>query len=321
MKRFICYIFTVLVGTGLASGVSYAAGGEAALLVTPVRQELSIAPGQVATKPVRITNRSNDRIRVVPSARDYSPADDGDDVIYERNPNKVAVASWVRIGSTGFELAPGESRDVAVTLVAPQRAPVGSYYATTLFTAEPLVPSEPAMAQVAGKAQVGSLFFITVEPVALRSGEIAAWRHMAPWHAARLTFMAGFRNNGDTFLRPKGTVVVKDWLGREVERIPTEGKTVIQGTTRNWQIMGSDFHLPGRYRAELQLEVPGTVLTPSAVTGFWLIPWWFVVLVSLFALTLGGIWARRYRRQIAEQEHLAENRLFAWVYRWLHRRR
>lgn len=135
------------------------------LTISPVRTELTIAPGTVQTGQLMISNTTSNDMDVVMNAEVFNVIDEN--YTYSFNPTSP-VAGWVRFDPTTTTLASGKSKTIDYSINVPVTGEPGGKYLSLFATT-----SVKSTKETAGYSErVGSLLYITVSGDVSRTGYV-----------------------------------------------------------------------------------------------------------------------------------------------------
>lgn len=286
------------------------------LRITPVRQELILAPGQQDSYEIEITNvSSGDMESVVAILNDF----ESDNVsgqprllVRDDQSSPFSLREYVTLPEP-FALKSGESRSVTVGVNLPTEISPGGYFGAVRFA--PSTIGNIDQGNVALTASVGSILLVsvpgdvpegmTLEKIEARRGESSGTFFEAAPDVAAITL----KNTGNTILKPFGQVIVKDIFGNETHRYEFNGGqlrgNVLPQSSRTFEDSIENLGPIGRYTIEANLsfgEGGGTIL--QGTTTFWVVPWKILLLV--IALIAVVVWVatrgvKTYNRKIVER--------------------
>lgn len=194
--------------------------------VSPSLTEFSAVPGNTGEQQITVFNDGDEPFGVTTSVRKYGGA-----------PQDLSARDFMEVSPETFELAPGESQGVRVSIDVPANAPSGGRYATVTFSTD-AKQSGAAGAGVSGEIGVPQLFTINgagpierearidrIVPVLLEDGTIG--------------FQLVVDNPGNIHFFPQGTLdVTCGGTPTQTLQIP-RGTAVVPGTERIVGVDGS----------------------------------------------------------------------------------
>lgn len=113
-----------------------------------------------------------------------------------------------------------------------------------------------------------------------------------------IMFTARFRNVGTVHVRPLGSIVIRNYRGKDVASVFLPEWNVLPGAIRKFEGESNEAFWPGRYSALLEATygTNGDVLTAEA--KFWIMPWRKMLTAFLMlggAIGIGILTRRRFR--------------------------
>lgn len=107
-----------------------------ALRVSPVDIQVDHETGPVDHE-IRVDNLGSEPAQIVTELSEFTVTEDGTTEF--PGPDGLSATSWVELDADEFEIAPGERRDVGVTVDVPDDAEPGERYVSVIFS----VPGDP----------------------------------------------------------------------------------------------------------------------------------------------------------------------------------
>jgi hypothetical protein len=241
-KRFVlCRCAVIILSGFVVFGISLPARAQMGLGLVPMRNELTIAPGQQVSGALKLSSESGAKVRIRAEVDDFF-IDETDTPQFERDvPHEAAYSckTWLGLNPMEIELEKGGSLLVRYTIRVPADAVEGSYNCAAGFTT--LRPAGETAAegmgmhmavrivsafyvQVGKPAVLGSLKEIKLEaippPAAPAEGAAAkdvkdtpdSKEAKAGWQAVVV-----LENSGKMYFRPAGKLEVLDAQGKTVE--------------------------------------------------------------------------------------------------------
>jgi len=243
-----------------------------AVEVEPLRVELTAAPGSAAVAVLKVTNYRSDPVRIHAQTGAYRYAFTAHTVLPD-DPAKhhlPSCQSWVSIDTGELPLGPAASGALILTVAVPQDAahsPVGEYVAAILVDEhpQPATPSAPGAGTVAILPRIAIPLYVTLEGRQTPRGRIAAFTATPGPKAGIVQLLLTIANDGETHVRPMGTVLVTNDR-REVVHRAGLGRTVpifpqFQEGLPLWVPLGA-----GRYTAIATVDLGGPGLLQRELT-------------------------------------------------------
>jgi hypothetical protein len=247
------------------------------LSIQPVKASYTLKPGESVTASILLTNQSDEAVNIDMKVEDFVPVAGGDTISFVgRAPGLTTVKDWVTLDKkTSFIFNKGESKQIPFTVKVPLNAEPGSHFGVAFFKATRV---SELQAQLKIGTQVGMLIFITVPGNHLQSGKIVDFSAPRFLEQGPVPFIMKFENTGTVHFEPKGEVVVKNMFGKDIAHVPIEGEVVlptgIKRIVSNWNVTG---FLLGYYKAVANVRDGEGNLLSSQVTGFYVIPVWYIL--------------------------------------------
>lgn len=281
--------------------------------VSPVREELTIQPGQSQTVEITVENVTSAPIVAHPVINNFEPSDkeDGEPRLLLDGDSPGSGNDFRSLVSNipNIPLKAGERKNVPVTINVPGNAAGGGYYGAIRFS-----PSEiDDELQVSLTASVGVIFLIKVPGNITERLELQSLSAGRDERSGSLFFnspdktVIRLKNTGTIHLQPFGRIQVKDWRGNVISNEEFNNSdprsNILPNSIRRFETPLNAKASFGRYRIEANLGY-GTEQSEliSASTTFWVLPIWFLATVGvLIALIVAAIifWraGRRKRRR------------------------
>lgn len=271
------------------------------LQISPTRSEVSASPGEVKPFSLTIKNVTDGPLTAKAFINDFESDNvSGTPQIIvdenQRTPN--SIANMLK-GLSDIELAPGQTKEVKLSLDVPGNASPGAYYGAVRYAAVPKDAQQSGDRQVSLTASVAHLVFLEVagdinEQIQLESlkaqlnGKASSFFIKKPNESA-----VGIKNLGNGFSRPFGTVTVNNMLGKQVSSYEVNDTSpkgiILPNSSRVFTSPLNGVSFPGRYSqtAAVAYGNGGEVVTYKS--SFWYVPIWAIVvlLLILIAIALG----------------------------------
>ncbi len=242
--------------------------------ISPLTFELTANPGDAITNQVKVYNPSNATIGIKMEIEDFTVMGEIGHVKLEPAETETySIARWIKMEPEEFTLEPKEQKFVTFTINVPENAEPGGHYGSILAGTTAVVGGEFVGAGVAGR--VGALVLLSV------AGEVEenliVKEFFAPYYSeyGPINFTIRFENKGTIHLKPKGFVVITNWLGKKVADVGFVQRNVLPNSVRKIETSWDRKWLwAGRYTATLvgSYGLSNTSLVPRVIT-FWAFPW------------------------------------------------
>ena len=291
------------------------AGSASGLSISPLRQELTLKPGQADKIDVTLKNITGGSITAKVSVRDFESDNvtGNPKVITDPNFKSPASIRNFLIGLDDVPLAVGEQKTVSIPVQTPNNAVPGAYYGLVEYQAVPGGNNNPAgNNKVALSAAVSQLVFITVPgniTERMQVNAIHVYRDKAGTNEGlfftSIPQAAGIelRNLGNGFAKPFGHIGLQNSEGKEIYSYELNGgitrAIVLPSSSRIFKDPIKNITRPGRYTIVANVSYGSGSAILTAKKTFWYIPKWVIVALVVIVLLLVGVVylaRRRYKR-------------------------
>lgn len=258
------FVFGLTVSTVFAIGIK------------PLRTELTIDPGASVTAKVRVINSESVPIKAKVDMEIYTKNDELGFPVVETisDDHPMNIRSWVTFNDPMIEIAPNSEKEVSFTVTVPSDAEPGGRYASIVY--EPVVNSAEAGLKV--NARVASLILIDVTGAKRFDNSVTGFgpKDDAFYGDQHPTFVVRFVNNGNTHVKPNGSIALIDESGQQLlqiakyqdpktgafvtaDTIPVNivGGNVLPGSARNFEGVWNENVQTGKFTAKLRIEPIG----------------------------------------------------------------
>lgn len=244
----------------------------------PATIEDAAEPGEVKEYSVGVTNLSDSTLTYFVFTKDIIGVEPGGVPLYaDEDAEKTGyeLTQWVTLDAEELTLAPGEEKQVKITIDVPEFATPGSHFGGMFVSLDP-----PKLRTVGASVgyQVANIISIRVAGDAVVNAQIRQFSTGNYIYGdSTVDFQARVENKGTVLVRPLGPLEVFNMFGKRVAIMTfNESKAgIFPLTTRDfditWEDEGPGF---GRYQAILSLVYgdQGRQSTISSTVTFWIIP-------------------------------------------------
>lgn len=217
-----------------------------------------LAPGAEAAGSVRLRNPDDEPVTVEFAALDADTAQLGGTAYRPSDIEPAAVGAWLSLDKSRISLAPGEEALAHFAVRVPEETPPGQYLAGIAA----YIPVEREGTPTAGAASAGAS--IIVQPRYVLGVEVDVPGEWTPsltiTGANALEQPSGtklgiaIRNDGDTFLRPRGSVTLSNAEATPILSEPIELGAFITGTDITYPVAWPGVPQGGDYGVEVELH-------------------------------------------------------------------
>ena len=269
------------------------------LSAIPPRLDITIKPGEVITKELKIRNESKIERIITTSSKDFIVTDNEgtpiqlDDV--DESANRWAASSWIHLSPSNFKIKPGETKSLMITIIAPDDALAGGHYSMVLHS-----PKNESILTETGsfiETNVGTLVYITVPGDIKEDARVTEFSAPGFSEYGPIPFKTIVANLSDIHITPAGSIAITNWLGGKTADLPLNLTNIFPNTSREFQNILSRKWLFGRYTATINAGYGTTGQALAATIFFWVIPWRLIILITVALLLVLVIYTLVRRQQ------------------------
>jgi hypothetical protein len=258
--------------------------------VSPLVVDREVEKRDILVETITITNNDAHMIRIYPTVNEIA-LDEGGAIKTFVEPSMTAdktsaVTTWLEISRARLEIAPGEKKEIELTIRVNPDVAAGEYHAFVGFP-EGSNRGEAEAKVYAGNAQ-GTVVRIGVDKVQnqfLRLARFSVEKFIKQASEGAVTY--ALDNPGEDPVIPQGEIIFYDNNGNEVSSVPINpDKTVIEGKKKmDFTSMVPEDLKMGKYKAFLSVEY-GDHQTASVhdTAFFYVLPLWNVVIIFVVVL-------------------------------------
>jgi hypothetical protein len=253
------------------------------LTAIPPRLEITVKPGEVVTKEIKVRNESATDKVISTSVKDFIVTDDlGTPLQIEstdQSANRWAASSWIQISPTQLKLKAGETKSLVLTVIAPDDALAGGHYAMVLHTPQ----NDISMTQTGAAVQtnVGTLLYITVPGNINENASIKEFSAPKFSEYGPISFKTVITNLSDIHITPAGAINVYNTLGFQTAQIKLDNTNIFPYTSRDFINILQRKLMLGRYKAQINAIYGTTGQLLTATIFFWVIPYKLITLLLI----------------------------------------
>jgi len=258
------------------------------LTAIPPRLEITVNPGEVITKEIKIRNESNTEKSISTSVRDFIVTDDlGTPLQIEttdQSSNRWTASSWIQISPTSLLLKPGETKSLVLTVITPEDALAGGHYAMVLHTPQNDITITQTGAAI--QTNVGSLVYITVPGDITQNASIKEFSAPKFSEYGPINFKTVITNLSDVHITPAGAINIYNTFGLKSAQINLDNTNIFPGTSREFINTLNRKLMLGRYKAQINAAYGTTGQLLTATIFFWVIPYKLIALLLAIILII-----------------------------------
>jgi hypothetical protein len=287
--------------------------------VSPLRSDITIAPGASQNVPITISNPTSSAIEITPVENDFTSADEEGNPALILNANTFAPTHSLKrfmAPLSPITIPAGKGVTITVLITVPKTAQAGGYFGAIRLTPTSLGSG----GQVNLSANAASLILLTVpgptvEKLALTDFDIqqngkTGTNFTTP---SNLEAYIRFENKGNLQEGPFGVIDVKNGskIVYEDQFNTTEPRDVIlPDGARRWDVPLKNVGTFGYYSVTATLAYGATNQTIEVTKSFWIIPTYVIIgaivaaIILIAVIILIIVLVRRRRRRIIRQRSL-----------------
>jgi P pilus assembly chaperone PapD len=289
------------------SSPTLAQGG---IKVSPAKIDLVIGKGQTAEEVISVENQGDRLARIRVYAMDFSIDKESDFAFNEPGHESYSCARWLTIDEAEFDLNPGESKGVKVTVSVPTEVEPGGHYAALFFETAPLEAPPGVSVTIAGR--IPSLFYLTIpgitEADVFSDAEIASL--LLPGWVEKGSVEMGVvvRNTGNVHLTIAAKAYFSGFRGEKIGELDLGQMVILPRSERIMKGSWEKTPLFSKVKASVVIgyfDQQGELVNKTKTADFWVIPWKLVlIIVVALGLLILLIWRlrKRYRLRIERKQ-------------------
>ena len=277
-------------------------------VVGPGKLELQLSPGQSQTIDLTVANRlGSDKIFSI-SEEDFTGSNNPDQPVIllgsDRGP--YSLKDDIYIPSPTIPIPFGDKAHIPITVTVPMNAQPGALYGSVLVSVVSVTGTTTSNGIGASNpiiTRIGTLFFVRIPGEVNAEGRLSGFSLASGgvvWSSSLsktspILFNILFKNTGDVYLAPYGTISVTNMMGSTVANISVDPWFAMPQSVRFRQVEWDPTFLFGRYVAHAVINrgyVSTSTATDTADVVFWVIPWGIILLVFVGLVII--IWAIRW---------------------------
>lgn len=275
-----------------------------------------VEPGEVLKKNIRVANIAEVPVTMYASVMDFKPKGEKGktELIRPGSEAGAFMASWINISDEPIEFGPEEEKIISYTISVPEDAGPGGHYGAISFGTKP-----PRLRP--GDAEKGAAVSISQQTVSLVllqvAGDIVEKAAIKEFYTDKKMYSTPFEtkfairveNLGNTHIKPRGMIEIKNMFGKKVATVPVNDKEsyVIPDSIRKFDSIWRGKSGFGKYEASLALSY-GTQVTRggegkktlSMKRYFWVFPVRLMLFSFMGAVIAAGLFTwflRNYRKK------------------------
>jgi len=253
------------------------------LVISDELQEIHLSPGGAKHFSIVVKNESDKDLAVEVRVQGFKASEDGRSVELMYDINNPLASIWLKpLNMDDIILRPGDKKRAIFSMVVPQIAENGGYYAAIYFVGNDINSSEEYRSN-------NDLVLLGVESkdnnIHLRNGKIKKFSFPDFLYYGPMNFSVEFENNGKIHYKTRGEIEVYNSFNKIIKSIKIEEKNVFPDSSillkSNWDRK----YFFGRYVVVARM-IDGDGNTTFISNKFWAIPWKELVVLFIIIILL-----------------------------------
>lgn len=276
-------LITIIFCNLLVFKVSFAQSGNVSqkgLTVSPIKNNLEIAPGTSINGVLTIANSTKQSMKVDLSAEEFNVTNKHYDYAFTAESN---VTKWVSFEKPSIELATGQSQKIKYSINVPLSAEPGGRY-LSLFAATNNVNSDDKT--IISRQRVASLLYITVTGNITRIGRLV-YLSSPVIVIGSSGWSTVLQNKGTTHFESRYEVQIVNILNNETVASSPGSALILPGSLRLVKDELPLINIPGVYKAVYKIGL-GDTPSRTEVRLVLFAPWYFIIFVLILVVFMIG---------------------------------
>jgi hypothetical protein len=255
-----------------------------AVTVGPVKLEYSADPGTVIAGDLYIKNEETTEKTLYPSVDQFTEQD-GQKVFQE---DQGLISYWLKTKES-VTLKPGESTKVPYSIEIPKDAPPGGQFAVIWWGSVP-PKKEKDTQDVSIQTRAGILVYLNVSGNIIEGAKIKSFDAQdgkTLFASTPVTFSMAIANEGNVYIKPKGSIKITSIFGNTVAELPLnpKGLQILPNSFRTFSEYKWDGSIVsiGPYKTEATLIYGAKQDQLVSSKWIWILP---IKMISVIVVTL-----------------------------------
>lgn len=250
MKKYIFLLSTLIFFPSISLGANY--------VVTPLLIEHDVQPRDMFEEVVKITNTTDQPIRIFPTVNEITLGEDGEIKGFtpvSMSNGATSVTSWIAVSRASMEIAPRDTVKLPVNFTVNPNAVAGEYHAFVGFAdGANRDEAEKKVADGSAPGVVVRLSLVEKKSEYLRLNRFAISHFVINEKNSTADF--DLENVGGLPVTPKGEIIFYNNKGVELKsvKINTEDISILPGHKELFKQQLPDLGFIGSYKAFLNIE-------------------------------------------------------------------
>ncbi len=256
--------------------------------IVPPAVQKNLKPGATTEGIMKVINDSPNALTFTVAVHDYIVVDTrGTPNILPENTlsKKYSASNWIAVYPNTFTVQPRQKQDLNYYVQIPADAAPGGHYAAVVFT-----PGNSDSLEGSGSSvntRIGTLFYLTVEGQVTILSKITNFFANTFQEYGPIKIQTQIKNYSDVHIKPVGTILVSDLLGRTIEKTKLSEYNIFPESARDYENTIGQQWMLGRFKAKVVSGYgPNNSIPLVSTVYFWVFPWKVTVVVILFAIAI-----------------------------------
>lgn len=224
--------------------------------VEPQVMELEVPGGGFRRSLITVENVYEEPIHVLGYIKDLQFQPDGEIQLMEPGSVERSCADWVTVRPAEFNLSPGASKKIQLSIRIPDGED-GGHYGKLVFDTYPLSAEASGLEP---DTSLGSTLMVIVPGASEMEGTITGFEPSLTEDGKPSGFTMAFNNTGNVHVRPTGVIMVKDYMGDVLHEqfLEKDVPSILPGNSRQLkEVYNGEKLLPGEYTATVVIDYGG----------------------------------------------------------------
>ncbi|MBI4033446.1 hypothetical protein HY379_00425 [Candidatus Saccharibacteria bacterium] len=275
--------------------------------ISPTLSEFTLKPGAADKLDINLKNITQNKITAQASINDFEADNVTGNPKIITDPNQVSPSSIREfiLGLEDVSLEVNEQKKITLPVQIPADAAPGAYFGIIRYKAVPAGQNAPGPGEVSLSASVGTIVLITVPGNLREQAQFAAIHVSQNGRRGTLFFEkptkigVEIKNLGNAFIKPFGTVEIRDIRGRKVFSYQLNNTnpraSILPKSTRILENDIKNIGTIGRYTVTASVSYGSGSQVLTLKKTFWYIPLWLAGLILAVLALLIYLAFRAYR--------------------------
>jgi len=242
-------------------------------IVTPVRYDLKLKPGQKIIEKVTVVNRLGQR-------EEFFAEIEGFDNQKGRHLN--SSVDWIEPELEKFSLDQGERIEFDLIINVPENLSPAGYYANLIISNQRNSQEDARGQKINLVNRISIPLFSTIPGDFDLAGElINFFSDKFFYFKGPIILEANFLNKGNVHLYPKGEIEVYNLLNRKIYQKELESETILPNDQKKWKISLNNRIFIGRYKAIFKVNYGDNSRQVTREEVFWAFPLNILLLIII----------------------------------------